>query len=58
VICTHTPSLTPVHLWYADIRVAVDPAVVIESSRTLEGRDIIVASVNIAVFHYTLPDAG
>jgi hypothetical protein len=36
----HTPSLAPILLWLANIRVAVGPSVVIESLGTMEGRMI------------------
>ena len=41
VIRGHTPSLAPIFLLLADIRVAVGTAVVIESLRTMEGRNIV-----------------
>jgi hypothetical protein len=41
----HTPSLAPVLLWLAIIQVAVVTAVVIESLLTVEGRNIVRASV-------------
>jgi hypothetical protein len=45
----HTPSLALVPSWFANIRVAVVTVVLIVSLRTMEGRDIIWASVNNAV---------